>query len=140
MKFLADVNFWLALTFESHAKHLTAKQWFADNGQDGVCFCRLTQQAFLRLSTNSKVMKADVVSMVQAWTLYDTILSDSRISFVDETASVEQQWRSLTQLKTFSTNVWSDAWLAAMAIRLGVEIVTFDKGFVAYPNLKHSIL
>ena len=105
MKFLADVNFWLALTFESHAKHLTAKEWFADNGQDGVCFCRLTQQAFLRLSTNSKVMKADVVSMVQAWSLYDTILSDRRISFVDEVSSVEQQWRSLTQLKTFSTNV-----------------------------------
>jgi len=28
MIYLGDVNFWLALTFESHVHHACAKQWF----------------------------------------------------------------------------------------------------------------
>lgn len=55
--FLPDVNVWLALTFDSHHHHPDAKKWFdALPGQ--ICFfCRMTQQGFLRLSTNPTVFK-----------------------------------------------------------------------------------
>ena len=50
---LPDINVWLALTFDSHIHHAAAKAWF-DPLSDEVCyFCRLTQQGFLRLATNS---------------------------------------------------------------------------------------
>ncbi len=140
MKYLADVNFWLALAFDCHAGHVVAKSWFDTHAIDGVCFCRLTQQAFLRLASNPKVMKDDSVSLVQAWQLYDLILQDSRIAFIHEPANVEKQWRSYTQLASHSTNVWSDAWLAAFARAASLEIVTFDGGFNQYQDLDCTIL
>jgi len=54
---LADINIWLALTFEVHAHHRTAKAWFEGTGPDSCAFCRLTQQGFLRLATNPAVFK-----------------------------------------------------------------------------------
>ena len=140
MKYLADVNFWLALAFDLHAGHPAAKSWFDTQATDGVCFCRLTQQAFLRLASNPKVMKDDAVSLIQAWELYDFMLQDSHIAFLREPVDIEKQWRSYTQLTTHSTNVWSDAWLAAFAHAAGLEIVTFDHGFNQYRDLDCTIL
>ena len=140
MRYLADVNFWLALTFDFHAGHPVAKDWFDAHATEGICFCRLTQQAFLRLASNPSVMKKDAVSLIQAWNLYDTILEDSRVSFVQDPAEIEKYWRSYTQLATFSTNVWSDAWLAAFAQAMGMAFVTFDRGFSQYRDLECTIL
>jgi predicted nucleic acid-binding protein len=46
----------------------------------------------------------------------------------------------LTQRKTFSPNVWSDAYLAAFAQAADFEVVTFDKGFMQYKNVRVAIL
>jgi predicted nucleic acid-binding protein len=53
---LPDVNVWIAMTFDSHPHHPPAKLWF-DAVTDDVFFCRMTQQGFLRLSTNPRVAK-----------------------------------------------------------------------------------
>ena len=140
MRFLADVNVWLALTFNLRDDHSAAKNWFENYAVEGICFCRLTQQAFLRLATNPKVMKKDAVTLIQAWALYDAILKDKRVSFVHEPVDIDMQWRSYTQLASFSTNVWSDAWLAAFAYTGGYEVVTFDRGFAQYRDLNCTIL
>ncbi len=140
MKFLADVNFWLALAFDFHAAHPVAKIWFEAHATEGICFCRLTQQAFLRLASNPRVMKLDAVSLIEAWKLYDTILKDRRVTFEDEPVGIEKQWRADTQLATLSTNVWSDALLAAFAHTADLEVVTFDRGFIQYRDLKCTIL
>ena len=137
--FLPDVNLWLALSFESHFHHAAAKTWF--NGSSERCsFCRLTQQAFLRLSTNPKVLKEDTVSLKDAWRIYDAIMKDPRIAFAHEPKDVESRWRDYTQSRLFSTNVWSDAYLAAFAEAAGLELVTFDTGFSNYTNARCIIL
>jgi predicted nucleic acid-binding protein len=41
---LPDINVWLALAFEVHFHHRTAKAWFEETGPDSNAFCRLTQQ------------------------------------------------------------------------------------------------
>ncbi len=46
----------------------------------------------------------------------------------------------LTQSRGFSPNVWSDAYLAAFAVVGGYEVVTFDRGFTQFANLKVTIL
>ena len=52
--FLPDVNFWLALTFQSHSHHASANAWMQTAAQHGCCFCRVTQMGFLRLATFDK--------------------------------------------------------------------------------------
>lgn len=138
--FLPDINLWLALAFESHFHHSAAKRWFDGSPSGSFFFCRLTQQGFLRLATNPKVVKAEAVSLSRAWDLYDAILSDPRVAFVEESENIESFWRGYTQRPAFAPNVWSDAYLAAFTRTAGLELVTFDKGFAQYKNLSCTIL
>lgn len=78
--------------------------------------------------------------MSEAWQAYDELLTDHRIVFAEEPGDIEIAWRKLTQLLTHSTNVWNDAYLAAFAQTAHLEIVTFDRGFVQFANLKFTLL
>ena len=95
---------------------------------------------FLRLATNGKVLPDDVVTMSEAWQAHDEIVSDERVVFAEEPEGIEVAWRSFTQREAYSTNVWSDAYLAAFAQTADFEFVTFDKGFSQYKNRRCTIL
>lgn len=138
---LPDINVWLALTFVTHVHHNSAQSWFDGLPGDRRCyFCRFTQQDFLRLANNPKVFPQAAVTQDVAWKLYDTIVSDTRIEFASEPPLLEPIWRQFTGLPRFSPNAWSDAYLAAFALAGGYEVVTFDKGFAQYKNLRCKIL
>ena len=111
--FPVDVNFTLALAFQSHIHHSSAKAWFDGLTEQQIChFCRMTQQGFLRLATNPKAFGDEAVTLSRAWDLYDALLGDPRISFVDEPAGVETLWRDYTRAQTFSPKVWNERiWL-----------------------------
>ena len=54
--FLADSNIWLALALIHHEFHPAVRAWLAaSDPQETVCFCRATQQSFLRLLTTAAV-------------------------------------------------------------------------------------
>lgn len=133
--YLPDVNVWIALAFEAHSLHPAAKVWFDGIGDESCTFCRLTQQGFLRLATNPKAIGEDVLTLNEAWALYDSIVGDPRIRLEPEPVGIEATWRTFTQGDTFSTKVWSDAYLAAFAKTSGLRLVTCDKGFHRYSGL-----
>jgi len=137
---LPDVNVWVAVTFGSHIHHRAAKAWFDGLSDEVSFFWRLTQQGFLRLATNASVFGINAVTLAEAWRKYDLYLSDPRVSFANEPAGIENQWRMLTQHQSFSPHVWNDAYLAAFAITAKLEFVTFDKAFAHYPNMACTIL
>src|SRR5437667_1023066 len=83
--FLPDINLWLALTFDVHLHHTAAKGRFESQARESFAFCRFTQQGFLRLASNPKALKDSAVPLQEGWRLYDTILTDSRISFLRRT-------------------------------------------------------
>ena len=138
--FLPDINFWVALSFDSHAHHLTAKTWFASLTGATCFFCRYTQRGFLRLANNPRAFPANAVWQPEAWRLYDVMMSDPLISFVQEPANVESFWRRHTQAQRFSHNMWNDAYLAAFAEAANLELVTFDQGFRQFNLPKCTIL
>lgn len=138
--FLPDVNFWLALAFESQQHHASARNWMQLAAPRSIFFCRVTQLGFLRLATNLKAFPIDAVPMNQSWRLYDEISADERVGFAEEPDRIEWQLRMYTQLQSFSTNVWTDAYLAAFATTADFELVTFDKGFMQYRNLRRTIM
>lgn len=141
MAFLPDVNPWLALAFESHIHHASAKAWFNSLAPDGACaFCRLTQQGFLRLATNPKAFGEEAVTLAESWRMYDALLGDSRVSFAPEPSGIEMFWRDLTVRRRFSPKVWNDAFLAAFARTAGNGLVTFDQAVGQYPGTACTIL
>lgn len=136
---LPDINVWIALAFRSHRHHSEANSWWSAIGHVPVAFCRATQQGFLRLANNPKAL-ADAVRADRAWQLYDTLLSESRVQFVEEPSGLEATWRTFTCGRDFSPKLWNGAYLAAFALLTGYEIVTFDRGFAQFTHVKSTIL
>ena len=137
---LVDINVWLALVIQSHTNHIAAMNWIRSSRKRSCCFCRVTQMGFLRLVTNRKIYPLDAVPMNQAWQVYEKLLSDHRVIFVDEPMGIDITLRKLTMLTTYSTNVWTDAYLAAFALTADLEMITFDKGFAQFKSLRCMIL
>lgn len=49
-------------------------------------------------------------------------------------------FRSLVAGRAAMPKLWTDAWLAALALSLGCEMVTFDQGFRALSGLALKLL
>jgi toxin-antitoxin system PIN domain toxin len=130
---LCDVNLWLALVFERHPHHAAAVRWWSARGSAAnAVFCRVTQSAFLRISTGRAFLAALAVSRrtnTEAWDAYDLIQRDRRVSFAREPADIESVWKRLSRRGSQSTNLWTDAYLAAFAITADYRFVTFDRDF-----------
>jgi len=124
-----DVNVWVALTYEGHAHHSHAAEWFATLGPNVTfAFCRFTQLGLLRLLTAAAVMGDEVMTQPQAWAAYDRWRDDPRVEFVDEPTEIETRFRALTRLRQPATKDWADSYLAAFATVGQLTLVTFDRG------------
>jgi hypothetical protein len=131
---------WLALAVSSNANHAKAKAWYLQHYEEVCCYCRLTQQAFLRLVTKPKVLRDDTMTMSQAWTVYEAMTNNPWVSFHGEPEGLDPIWKLHTVDYRFSQNVWSDAYLAAFAQAAGLHIVTCDTGFRQYDGFDCTIL
>lgn len=138
--FLPDINVWIALTFRSHPHHSAASDWFEEVPEDGCAFCRMTQHGFLRLASNPRAMGPDALSLQEAWEKFDAYLADPRVVVAREPADLESVWRSYTRRRSFSRDVWSDAYLAAFARAAPLDLVTFDKGLRQYRGVNVILL
>jgi toxin-antitoxin system PIN domain toxin len=138
--FLPDINVWLALAFQAHTHHASAKNWFDGISSAPCSLCRFTQQGLLRLASNRTVLGRHAVTLAKAWLIYDALLNDPRVNFVPEPAQLETDWRHYTQRKTRSPKVWNDAYLAAFAKAGAYEIVTFDQAFGQFKGVRCLIL
>ena len=138
--FLPDINFWLAAAFNSHIHHPAARNWFEAVSQRVSYFCRMTQQGFFRLATDVRIVGKQAVTLHGAWGKYDDYLADPRVGFAEEPEGLEAHWRAFTQRRTFSPKVWTDAYLAAFARAADFEVVTFDRGFRQFKNVKCTVL
>ena len=141
---LLDVNIWVALSVDTHEFHPSAKSWFDEqNETSSLCFCRATQLGYLRLLTTSAVLKGYgylPYTNSQAWNAYDALLADQRIGFKTEPEGVDEIWQSLAARNTASPKLWMDAYLAAFAIRSGLQLVTADKAFSQFNGLDFHLI
>jgi len=124
--FLVDINVWVALAYDGHAHHERASRWFESSDLERAFFCRITQIGLLRLLTNRTVMGRDVLTQRQAWRIYDRLIRDERVGFLNEPSGVEKGFRDLTTRSLASSKQWPDAYLAAMARSAQMTLATFD--------------
>ena len=121
------MNVWLALASVGHIHHTTALEWFEESPGSRLHFCRVTQQALLRLLTNARVMGTNVLPASDAWALYDNLCADARAVFLPEPPALEELWRHTSLKQGASANFWTDAYLAAFAEAAHLTLVTFDQ-------------
>jgi toxin-antitoxin system PIN domain toxin len=140
MTFLPDVNVWVALAVIEHEQHRQAAEWFESIAGHDLAFCRVTQMGFLRLLTNSHVMKGDQLTPEAAWQCLDRVYREVEPVFVAEPEHLEKAWRGITGAPKAGPNLWTDGYLAAFAQTTGYTFVTFDRGVSRYKKTPVRIL
>jgi predicted nucleic acid-binding protein len=78
-----DANVWLALIWNRHEQFEIARSWFERADEEQFLFCRFTQMTVLRLLTTKAVMGSDLRTSAEAWTIWDQIVSDERVGFLE---------------------------------------------------------
>jgi predicted nucleic acid-binding protein len=86
-------------------------------------------------------MNGSPVSPDEALKAWHRLSDDPRSFYIDvEPADHESRFASLVSPREPSPNLWTDAWLAALAMSLDYEFVTFDRGFKSFRGLKLRLL
>jgi hypothetical protein len=133
ISYLADINVWLALTWDQHPQHVPGARWYASVGDAALLFCRFTMLGFLRLLTNRKVMGDSTVTLSGALQLYDRWGQDPRVALAPEPRAAEALFRQA--LAPFAlqpaTKAIADCYLVAFAEAAGAQVVTFDRSLAA---------
>ena len=137
---LADANVWLAIAYSDHVHHTQARAWFDLQVEEACTFCRVTQMALLRHLTNARIMGAFVQSQQEAWNNYDKLANDPRVIFLTEPPTLEASFRAFAQADSPAHGLWTDAYLAAFAVGLQAQLVTFDQGFRRFAGLDLLVL
>ena len=134
---LLDVNMLIALSWPSHLHHRTAQAWFSKHAARGWATCPLTQCAFLRISSNPKIIP-EAVTPAEAFDLLRQIVAQKHHTFWPDDIAVldEDIPRSLVGGHRQIT----DAYLLGLAIRHDGRLVTLDKGILTLAHPGSSCL
>ena len=132
---LLDSNVWVSLAIDRHEHHLLALDWFDKaSGDASACFCRMTQNSFLRLLTLKALFEEDTLTHRQAIAAYRLLCQDPRVGWLGEPEGLEANWFTLASLRTPAPKRWMDAYLCAFARSVGANLVTFDRGYLQFED------
>jgi uncharacterized protein len=133
--FFPDLNVWLALSVEGHMHNSAAWQWMRSRpAQSRLLFSRFTQIGLLRLLTNSAAMSDRVLTVQQAWRVYDIWMDDPGVEYYPEPRNIDSAFReAMEPFATKPASKWvGDCWLLAFAEEAGATLVTFDRALLEF--------
>jgi toxin-antitoxin system PIN domain toxin len=123
----------VSLAIDRHEHHLLALDWFNKvPGDESACFCRITQNSFLRLLTLKALFEEDTMTNSQAIAAYRRLRQDPRVGWLREPEELESEWFALASLRTPAPKRWMDAYLCDFARSIGADLVTFDRGYLQF--------
>ena len=135
------MNTWLAPAWEGHVHHQTAAAWFEGVPEPSqFILSRYSQLGLLRLITNAQMMGDSVISVEDAFALYDDLLADPRIGLRAEPDDVERLMRTVSKpfARQAATKLIGDLYLMAFAMAAEATMVTFDKAMARALRLRRS--
>ncbi|HEY0749173.1 MAG TPA: TA system VapC family ribonuclease toxin [Steroidobacteraceae bacterium] len=124
--YLLDANVLISLAWPHHVHHANAHTWFHGTGRAAWATCPLTQIAFIRISSNAKII-ADAVTPREALEVLKKIVEVPSHHFWPDTVAP-------TDAKTFTSAAFvghrqvTDAYLLSLAQHHKGKLATFDKG------------
>jgi hypothetical protein len=123
---LLDTNVLIALAWPHHVHHGTAHDWFARIGHRAWATCPLTQLAFLRISSNPKIIP-EAVTPREALEMLRRITAVAGHEFwADEVAPTEAA--TFDSVALVGHRQVTDAYLLALAQRRKGKLATLDGG------------
>lgn len=141
VRYVADANVLLPVLAEGHSHREPAVGWWDSCSDGDVGLCLPVRMALLRLLTNVRVMGSGTLRPEPAWDAVGQLISDPRIELIEQTPPTHAKlWRANVARREPSPDLWTDAWLAALAQSSDCEMITFDRGFRSFAKLKLRLL
>ena len=137
---LPDVNVLLAAFRVDHDHHAPARKFLkqARSGSAAIGFSDVALAAVVRLATNSRVfVRPDTADAVLE---YLDVLLEPPGQLLRAGPAHWTRFTELCRHLQLRGNLVPDAYLAALALEHGAELVTFDRGFGRYPRLRWRCL
>ena len=132
---LLDINVWLALTDENHTHHSRAAEYWQNEAQQRIAFCRTTMLGYLRLSTHPQVLSRPL-TVQEAWAAYHSYREQPGVCFLSDLDAADVDFKIFTLQESWSHRFWTDAYLAGLAKRSDARLVSFDNDFKCFKSLK----
>lgn len=133
---LPDVNVLLAAFRADHVHHAVARA-FVEDARSRASMLGLSDVALMgvvRLATNSRIfVRPDPIDAVLG---YVDALLQPPAQLLRAGTTHWSRFADLCRHLGLRGNLVPDAWLAALALEQGAELVTFDRGFGRYPRLR----
>jgi toxin-antitoxin system PIN domain toxin len=141
VRFVADANVLLPILADGHAHRAPAMRWWEGCEDDDVGLCLPVHMAMLRLFTNVRVMGTGTLRPEEAWDAVGQLIGDPRVVLIEQIPDNHtKHWRANIKGRQASPDLWTDAWLAALAQATDSEMTTFDRGFKSFAKLKLHLL
>jgi toxin-antitoxin system PIN domain toxin len=130
---LVDVNVVFAILVEKHTHHHTAWRWWQQRRDDTVVLTLPVKLGTLRLLTNKAAMEGSPVSPEEALTAWEKFEKDPRTRWLPEPGLAQEiHFRRFVAGRPAGPNLWTDAWLAALAEVSAISLTSFDTGFHSF--------
>ena len=136
MTTVVDVNVIFAILVSGHAHHPAAWHWWQQQADESVGLCLYSRMGTLRLLSNTKAMGGSPFLPEKSLETWDIIAADPRCFWLEAEASHEFHLRRLVIGRQSSSNLWTDAWFAALASSNNSRLTSFDSDFRSF-NLAH---
>ncbi|MEO8383886.1 MAG: TA system VapC family ribonuclease toxin [Betaproteobacteria bacterium] len=124
--YLLDVNVLIALAWPVHVHHTIAHEWFEAQGHHSWSTCPLTQLAFVRISSNSRIVSGAVSPRAAVRALVEILGLPGHIFWPDNL--------QIGNLASFSSTTFvghrqvTDAYLIELAKHHHGKLATLDAG------------
>ena len=127
---LLDANLLIALTHASHVHHGEAHAWLKRVGKRHWATCALTQLAFVRLTSNPRVV-GDTISLSQAMQALTSMTSQAQHEYWAD-APEPLQMPTLSSAALVGHRQVTDAYLLGLATGRSQCLATLDRGLLTF--------
>lgn len=123
---LLDANLLIALAWPQHVHHDAAHTWFSRTGRAGWASCPVTELAFIRISSNPKII-ADAVTPREAVEMLKRIVAvDGHEFWADDLLPTEAA--PFARAAFVGHRQVTDGYLLALVRHRSGRLATFDGG------------
>ena len=127
---LLDANLLIALTHSAHIHHAEAHTWFSAHPKRHWATCALTQLAFVRLTSNPKVVGSEITPAEAMQALTTMAAQPTHEYWAD--APEPLQLATLQSAAFVGHRQVTDAYLLGLAALREQRLATLDRGLVSF--------
>jgi uncharacterized protein len=126
---------------QGHAAHDVARRWWEEQPDGTVGTCLLTRLAVLRLLTNKIAMNGMPITPDHSLQAWQQLQNDPRSLHIEaEPIDHERRFVALVSGREPTPNLWTDAWLAALALSLDYEMQRSIEGSSHFAGSSYDCL